>query len=161
MRKCLTSLAAVLACLPLLSAQLAAETTLRVGQREDPDILDPTLGSSYVGRVVYAGMCDKLFDIDENLHIVPQLATSYEYPDSTHLVIHLRPGVTFHDGEKFDADAVKMKVMRDLDREGQPARRATSTRCRASRSSIRSPCGWCSSSRMPRCSRSWPIAPES
>ena len=118
MRKCLTSLAAVLACLPLLSAQLAAETTLRVGLREDPDILDPTLGSSYVGRVVYAGMCDKLFDIDENLHIVPQLATSYEYPDSTHLVIHLRPGVTFHDGEKFDADAVKMKVMRDLTAKG-------------------------------------------
>ena len=45
-------------------------------------------------------MCDKLFDIDENLRIVPQLAIGDEYPDAqAHLVIHLRPNVTFHDGE--------------------------------------------------------------
>jgi hypothetical protein len=59
--------------------------------------------------VVYAGMCDKLFDIDEKLRIVPQLATGYEYPDATHLVIHLRPNVTFHDGEPcFDGLVRKM-----------------------------------------------------
>src|SRR5580704_15296873 len=79
-----------------LATAAQAETVLRLGLREDPDLLDPTLGSSYVGRVVYAGMCDKLFDIDEKLRIVPQLATGYEYPDATHLVIHLRPNVTFH-----------------------------------------------------------------
>ncbi len=54
----------------------ATERTLRIGLREDPDLLDPTLGSSYVGRIVYAAMCDKLFDIDAKLNIVPQLATS-------------------------------------------------------------------------------------
>ena len=59
-------------------------------------------------------MCDKLFDIDAHLNIVPQLATSYEWTDPTHLVLRLRPGVTFHDGEKFDADAVKYKLTRDL-----------------------------------------------
>jgi peptide/nickel transport system substrate-binding protein len=101
-----------------LATAAQAETVLRLGLREDPDLLDPTLGSSYVGRVVYAGMCDKLFDIDEKLRIVPQLATGYEYPDTTHLVIHLRPNVTFHDGEPFNAEAVKMKVMRDLTAKG-------------------------------------------
>ena len=107
-------------CLFLMIGLAAAqsERVLRLGLREDPDLLDPTLGSSYVGRVVYAGMCDKLFDIDENLRIVPQLATGYDYPDNTHLRIRLRPGVTFHDGAPFDAEAVKMKVMRDLTAKG-------------------------------------------
>src|SRR6476646_2012485 len=70
MRRLLICFAAMLA----LATAARAETVLRLGLREDPDLLDPTLGSSYVGRVVYAGMCDKLFDIDENLQIVPQLA---------------------------------------------------------------------------------------
>jgi peptide/nickel transport system substrate-binding protein len=92
--------------------------TLRIGLREDPDILDPTLGSSYVGRVIYAAMCDKLFDINAKLNIVPQLATGYEYQDPTHLMLHLRANVVFHDGTKFDADAVKFKIDRDRTAKG-------------------------------------------
>ncbi len=95
-----------------------AQSTLTIALREDPDVLDPTLGSSYVGRIVYAAMCDKLIDIDEHLNFVPQLATSWEYQDPTHLVLHLRPNVVFHDGEKFDADAVKYKLNRDLTLKG-------------------------------------------
>jgi peptide/nickel transport system substrate-binding protein len=91
-----------------------SDNTLRIGLREDPDILDPTLGGSYVGRIVFAGMCDKLFDYNTKLDIVPQLATSYEYKDPTHLVLHLRSGVLFQDGEKFDAAAVKYSLERDL-----------------------------------------------
>jgi peptide/nickel transport system substrate-binding protein len=87
--------------------------TLRVGLAEDPDVLDPTLARSFVGRVVFAGLCDKLFDIDEKLAIVPQLATAYEWSaDSKTLTLKLRPGVTFHDGEKFDAAAVKFNIER-------------------------------------------------
>ena len=51
---------------------LAQPSSLKIGLRQDPDILDPTLGSSYVGRIVYAAMCDKLFDINAKLEIVPQ-----------------------------------------------------------------------------------------
>jgi peptide/nickel transport system substrate-binding protein len=91
----------------------AEERTLRIGLREDPDPLDPTLGSSYVARVVYAGMCDKLFDVDGKLNIIPQLATGYDYKDATHLVIHLRPNVTFQDGEKLDAEAAKATFLRN------------------------------------------------
>ena len=100
--------------LTILAALPAAAQTLRIGLREDPDILDPTLGSSYVGRIVYAAMCDKLFDIDAHLNIVPQLATGYEWADPTHLVLHLRAGVTFQNGEAFDAEAVRYKLNRDL-----------------------------------------------
>jgi peptide/nickel transport system substrate-binding protein len=91
-----------------------SDNTLRIALREDPDILDPTLGSSYVGRIVFAGMCDKLFDYNKMLDIVPQLATSYEYKDPTHLILHLRSGVLFQDGEKLDAAAVKYSLERHL-----------------------------------------------
>ncbi len=91
----------------------AQPTTLTIGLREDPDVLDPTLGSAYVSRIVYASMCDKLIDLDAKLNLVPQLATSWEYADPTHLVLHLRPGVVFHDGEPFDAEAVRYKLTRD------------------------------------------------
>jgi peptide/nickel transport system substrate-binding protein len=88
--------------------------TLRIALREDADLLDPTLARSYVGRIVFAGLCDKLFDLNEKLEIVPQLATGYEWADPVTLVIHLRDGVTFHDGEKLDAAAVKYTLERHL-----------------------------------------------
>jgi len=87
--------------------------TLRFGLAEDPDVLDPTLARTFVGRIVFAALCDKLFDIDEKLAIVPQLAQSYAWsPDGKALTIKVRPGVTFHDGEKLDAAAVKFNIDR-------------------------------------------------
>ena len=100
--------------LGLLTAVPAPAQTLRIALREDPDILDPTLARSYVGRIVFAGLCDKLFDIDEKLQIVPQLALGYEWTDPKTLVLRLRPNVTFHNGEPFDAEAVKYGLERHL-----------------------------------------------
>jgi peptide/nickel transport system substrate-binding protein len=91
----------------------AVAQTLRIGLAEDPDVLDPTLARTFVGRVVFAALCDKLFDIDEKLQIVPQLATGYEWSaDNKALTIKIRQGVTFHDGEKLDAAAVKFNIER-------------------------------------------------
>ena len=92
----------------------APAQTLRIALREDADLLDPALARTYVGRIVFAGLCDKLFDIDEKLNIVPQLATGYVWADPKTLVIHLRPGVLFQDGEALDAAAVKYSLDRDL-----------------------------------------------
>jgi len=97
--------------LALSIAASAHAQTLRIGLAEDPDILDPTLARTFVGRIVFAGLCDKLLDLDEKLNIVPQLATSYEWSgDNKTLTLKLRSGVTFHDGEKFDAAAVKFNL---------------------------------------------------
>src|SRR5450432_3780335 len=103
MRKTMRRL--ILAALAAFAVTQATAQTLRIGLREDPDLLDPTLGSSYVGRIVFSGLCDKLFDIDDKLNIVPRLATGYEWKDSTHLLIRIRPDVLFQDGEKLDAEA--------------------------------------------------------
>jgi peptide/nickel transport system substrate-binding protein len=98
-----------------LTAGSHAQTTLRIGLAEDPDMLDPTLGRTYVGRIVFAAFCDKLFDIDEKLNIVPQLALSHETSaDGKEMTIKLRPGVKFQDGEPFDAEAAKFSLDRHL-----------------------------------------------
>jgi peptide/nickel transport system substrate-binding protein len=97
-----------------LMGRAAHAQELTIGISGDVDALDPALASSYVSRIVFAGMCDKLFDIDKHLNIVPQLATSYEWTDPKTLTIHLRPGLLFQDGEKMDAAAVKSTLERNL-----------------------------------------------
>src|SRR3954464_5197652 len=102
-----------------LGAGALAQTTLRIGLAEDPDILDPSIGRTYVGRIVFSAFCDKLFDIDEKLNIVPQLALSHETSaDGKAMTIKLRPGVKFHDGEPLDAEAAKFSIERHMNVQG-------------------------------------------
>ncbi len=109
--------------LTLAVAVSAQAQTLRIGLAEDPDILDPTLARTFVGRIVFAGLCDKLLDLDDKLNIVPQLATSYEWSsDNKALTLKLRSGVTFHDGEKLDAAAVKFNLERHKNMQGSNRR---------------------------------------
>jgi len=96
-----------------------AQSTLRIGLAEDPDVLDPTLARTYVGRIVFASICDKLFDIDDKLNVVPQLALSHQVSaDGKTVTIKLRPGVKFHDGEPFNAEAAKASLERHLNMQG-------------------------------------------
>ncbi|MBL6457879.1 ABC transporter substrate-binding protein [Belnapia sp. T6] len=109
----------LLAALASLGLAGAAEAqNLRIGLREDPDILDPTLARTFVGRIVFAALCDKLFDINEKLEIVPQLATGHVWEDPKTLRITLREGVRFHDGEPMDAEAVRYSLNRHLTLQG-------------------------------------------
>jgi peptide/nickel transport system substrate-binding protein len=99
----------------LMAGAAAAQTTLRIGLQDDPDALDPTFARTFVGRIVFAGLCDKLFDLDKDLNIVPQLATGFEWSDAGKtLTIKLRSDVLFHDGEKMDAEAVRFSLDRHL-----------------------------------------------
>ena len=65
----------------LLLTGIAHAATLRIGLNEDPDALDPARGGSFVGRVVFAAVCDKLVDIDAQNNFVPQLATVLDMVD--------------------------------------------------------------------------------
>ena len=91
----------------------AQAATLRIGLNEDPDALDPARGGTFVGRIIFAAVCDKLIDLDAKNNFVPQLAKSWEWsPDNLALTLKLREGVKFHDGEMLDADAVKANLER-------------------------------------------------
>src|SRR4051812_26086764 len=92
----------------LLLTSAAHAATLRIGLNEDPDALDPARSGTFVGRIVFAAVCDKLIDIDAQNNFVPQLAASWNWSaDNLALTVALRDGVTFHDGQVLDADAVK------------------------------------------------------
>ncbi len=116
MKAILTALTALLLLLP---DPAHAQTVLRIGLNDDPDALDPTISRAYTGRLVFAALCDKLFDVTPDLKIVPQLATGYEWAaDRKSIVIKLRPGVRFQDGEPFNAEAVKFNIERHLTTQG-------------------------------------------
>ena len=103
---------AIAALLALLGVPAAAQG-LRIGLQEDPDALDPMQGTTFVGRIVFAALCDKLVDLDNRLNYVPQLATAWDWGEEGRtLTLRLRPGVVFHDGEPLDAEAVKFNLDR-------------------------------------------------
>src|SRR6478672_11704426 len=117
--RCLRPIRMAAAFLLCASSAAMAQTTLRIGLAEDPDVLDPTLARTYVGRIVFASLCDKLFDIDDKLNIVPQLALSQQTSeDGKTVTIKLRQGVKFHDGEAMDAEAVKVSLERHMTMQG-------------------------------------------
>jgi peptide/nickel transport system substrate-binding protein len=112
-------MAAVAAFVALSCGTASAQSALRIGLAEDPDVLDPTLARTYVGRIVFASICDKLFDVNEKLEVIPQLALSNETSaDGKTVTIKLRPGVKFHDGEAFDAEAAKFSLERHMNMQG-------------------------------------------
>jgi peptide/nickel transport system substrate-binding protein len=99
--------------LATLMALPAAAADIRIGLQEDPDILDPHEARTFVGRIVFNALCDKMIDTDEKLEFVPRLATSWTVSDGGKTVtFKLRAGVTFHDGTPFDAAAVKANIAR-------------------------------------------------
>jgi peptide/nickel transport system substrate-binding protein len=99
--------------LGLVHAAPAASQTLRIGLQEDPDQLDPAQGGTFVGRIVFAALCDKLIDIDASLNFRPQLATGWSWSqEGKVLTLKLRGGVVFHDGTPLDSEAVKVNLDR-------------------------------------------------
>ena len=90
-----------------------AQNTLRIGLTADPDVLDPALGRTLVGRMVFASLCDTLVDYNEKLEFVPRLAQSWEWSsDGRALTLRIRQAATFHDGTPVDAAAVKASLDR-------------------------------------------------
>lgn len=62
-----------------------------------------------------AGIAETLFYYNEDLELTPELATGYTELSDTQWQIHLRKGVTFHDGTPFNADAVIYSIERVTD----------------------------------------------
>src|SRR3569623_634433 len=96
------------------AAQIRNGGTLTIWLAEEPDALDPTLARTFVGRIVFLSMCEKLYDLDSNLNIVPQLAAALPTvsKDKLTYTIKVRSGVKFNDGTAFNAAAVKTTLER-------------------------------------------------
>jgi peptide/nickel transport system substrate-binding protein len=104
-----TAIAALMAA----GASAASAADLRIGLQDDADILDPDQARTFVGRIVFNALCDKLVDIDPDLTIVPMLAESWSWSDDgTVLTMQIREGATFHDGSPVDAEAVVYNLTR-------------------------------------------------
>lgn len=98
--------------------------TLRAGLDADPPNMDPHQSIAAVDRQVFQNLYDKLVDVNQNLEIVPMLATSWTIANNGRTyTFRLRPNVVFHDGTPFNAEAVRYNFERMLDRSfGSPRR---------------------------------------
>ena len=102
----------------------AQKKTLTIALNQDPDALDPTLSRTYVGRIVFAQICEKLYEIDEKLNIAPQLAAALPAVSDggKTVTIKLRSGVKFNDGTPFTAEAMKVSLDRHREMKGSNRR---------------------------------------
>ncbi len=109
-----------LATLPLTSAfAQAPKDTLVLALILEPPGLDPTAGAaSSIAEVVLYNVFETLTKINPDGSVSPLLAESWEVsPDLKTTTFRLRRGVTFHNGEPFNAASVKFS----LDRAGSDA----------------------------------------
>jgi peptide/nickel transport system substrate-binding protein len=121
------NLTAALATLLMLlsgSAQAQSPGELRVAIPWTPENLDPTMNLSSFRAMVGVSIFDSLVGRDAENRIVPQLAESWRLVDDITWQLKLRRGVVFHDGEPFNADAVRFTFQRVLDPEQKSPNRA-------------------------------------
>jgi len=101
------------------NAALTRGNELVIRVAGDPQNWDPIdtflLSWSTVATSVFEGLVSRSLDLE----IQPGLAESWEYKDDKTIVFQLRQGVTFHNGEPFNAEAVKFTFDRLLGDEGQ------------------------------------------
>jgi peptide/nickel transport system substrate-binding protein len=98
-----------------LMAMPAMSSELRIGLNDDADALDPAQSRTFVGRIVYTAMCDKLVDIDQDMKVVPQLATAWTWSEGGKvLTMKIREGVKFQDETPLDAEAVVYTIQRNM-----------------------------------------------
>jgi len=72
----------------------------------DPDTLSNPGDAMYAFPVV-----EPLFTVDKGGNLQPWLVESYEIADDgSHVMLYLRQGVTFHDGEPFNAESCKYNL---------------------------------------------------
>jgi peptide/nickel transport system substrate-binding protein len=116
-RSVLTSTAATaaLASLPLAAHAQSKKGTLVMGMALEPAPgLDPTGGAAAaIGEITLYNIFETLTKINSDGSVTPLLAESWEIsPDLTTYTFRLRKGVTFQNGEPFNANTVKFSFER-------------------------------------------------
>src|SRR5438105_3442979 len=84
--------------------------TLVIDSTAESESLDPALVTQASGYSIMSSVFDNLVERDYSGALVPMLAESWSFPDANTIEFKLRQGVSFHDGEPFNANAVKYSV---------------------------------------------------
>lgn len=92
----------------------AAKDTLTVAMQADADTLDPSAQNYAQSSMVIRQIFDTLLYQDQECNLHPSLAESWEYEDDCTLVLHLKKGVKFTNGEELSADDVLFTIERAL-----------------------------------------------
>jgi peptide/nickel transport system substrate-binding protein len=110
----------ILALMLFVPAQWAAAETPQKGGSlvvcvgDEPPGLDPTANTAAaIDRVVYSNIFEGLVKVNQDGDFVPGLATKWDVsPDGKVYTFQLRKGVTFHNGEPFNAAVAKWNLER-------------------------------------------------
>jgi peptide/nickel transport system substrate-binding protein len=99
------------------AAAPAAQTagTLVIDTTAESESMDPFFVTQVSGNSVMSSIFDYLVERGYDGSIQPVLAESWSIPDPTTVEFKLRQGVTFHNGEPFNAASVKFSIERLLD----------------------------------------------
>jgi peptide/nickel transport system substrate-binding protein len=81
----------------------------------EPISLDPLREFSEKYYTIIQQIFDSLVRFDPDGRLEPDLATSWRWVDDKTLEFKLRRGVRFHDGEPFDAEAVRVTIKKFID----------------------------------------------
>ena len=88
------------------------KTNLRITMASMPMSLDPIESIDKSSARIKAQIFETLFNLDDNLNIVPSLAESWKFTDATTLEITLKKGVKFHNGMELNAEDVEFSINR-------------------------------------------------
>ena len=94
-------------------ASVSQDTDIVAAMAVDFTTMDPMDTSDTLSGGVQRLMMDGLFGFDDDMKIIPMLATGYEAnDDATEFVIKLREGIQFSDGTPWNAEAAKANLDR-------------------------------------------------
>lgn len=87
---------------------VSQDTDITAAMLVDFTTMDPMDTSDTLSGGIQRLMMDGLFGFDDDMKIIPMLATDYEAnDDATEFTIHLREGIQFSDGTPWNAEAAK------------------------------------------------------
>ena len=90
------------------STAKAPDNDLVVAVQQDTTSMDPHVGSNGASNQVLNEMYETLLTFDENTNVIPLLAKEWSVSeDGRSYTFILNEGITFHDGEPFNAESVK------------------------------------------------------
>jgi peptide/nickel transport system substrate-binding protein len=96
----------------LVTPSLAQSRDVSIAQGIDAEFLDVQMTNNIVTLIINTSIYDTLLTRNKQLELMPNLATAYKNVSEKVWEVKLRPNVQFHNGEPFDANAVKFSFER-------------------------------------------------